>query len=159
MDLRKVIEITNARIAASQEQAVRDLVQTNQRLADEVRHLRAIMLGQDPVQPCRGCLRWHSVSRFAAYCDDPSAPEPWCTSASNGGEPGCPNYTVESTNKPIRATIELVLLQFEKETRDLRESMINGYIRDEKAYLQKERMAGACADRIIRLIEEEGDMA
>jgi len=155
MDVKQIHQLANERIAAVQDNAVRDLVRSNEGLADEVRYLRAIVLGQDPVQPCRGCVRWHSVSRFAAYCDDSSTAEPWFTSASNDGEAGCPNYTVRSTSKPIKATIERVLLQFEEQTRDLHESMIAGYIRDEQAYLQKERLAGIFADRIISLIEEE----
>ena len=158
MDVKQIHQLTNERIAVVRDNAVRDLVRSNAMLVDEVQNLRAIVLGQDPVQPCRGCVRWHSVSRFAAHCDDPSTPEPWCTSASEGGEPGCPNYTVRSTNKPIKATIERVLLQFEEQTRDIHECMINGYIRDEQAYLQKERLAGTFADRIITLIEEEGHL-
>ena len=40
MDMEHVCQITGERIAASQEQAVRDLVRTNVTLADEVEMLR-----------------------------------------------------------------------------------------------------------------------
>jgi hypothetical protein len=66
MDVEHVCQITRERIAASQEQAVRDLVRTNAMLADEVemlrdqvRRLQAIVHGQNPECPCQGYMWWN----------------------------------------------------------------------------------------------------
>jgi len=95
-------QITMERIDALQDQAVRDLVRTNEMLADEVemlrdkvRRLQAIVYGQNPQCPCQGCLWWDDWGFGSpnTRCGKSATPDPWYSAAVDGGVPGCPNFT------------------------------------------------------------------
>ena len=102
-NMERVYELTRERIAASQEEAVHTLVRTNAMLVDEVEILRAevaqlltILYGQNSheVLACEGCLWWNDedLLDLSPHCDNDDTPEPWRSSAMNGGLSGCPNY-------------------------------------------------------------------
>ncbi len=102
-NMQHVSELTGQRIAASQEDAVCGLVRSNAMLVDEVEMLQtevnqllSILYGQstDEVLACEGCLWWNDRDLFslAPHCDNSDTPEPWRSSAMNGGLSGCPNH-------------------------------------------------------------------
>ena len=102
-NMERVYELTRERISASQEEAVRNLVRTNAMLVDEVEMLRAevaqllnILYGQNSneVLACEGCLWWddEDLLDLSPHCDKDDTPEPWQSSARNGGLSGCPHY-------------------------------------------------------------------
>ena len=103
MDMEHVCQITGERIAASQEQALRDLVRTNAMLADEVEMLRdtlgrlqAVVHDQNPECPCEGCVWWNywGLADPATHCENGATPDPWYAAAVDGGVPGCPTYSL-----------------------------------------------------------------
>ena len=155
MDMEKIIQLTNERIAATQEQAVRDMMRTNAMLVDEVHYLRAIVYGQNPDHPCEGCLRWHSLSRFTCYCEDALTPEPWYSAATDGGEPGCPNYITERMRDPIKPAIKLLLLKFKDGIGHIDYSRAKGYISEDDAHCQKNKLAAIYAGHIAHLVAQE----
>ena len=155
MDIERIHQLANERIAANGEWAVRELVRTNARLADEVHYLRAIVYGQDPDHPCEGCLRWSNSGSRTHYCKDATAPEPWYTSAVDGGEPGCPNYVTHQMRNPIVATIQIELLKFKDGIGHIDRSLTEGYVTEEQAHRQKNKLAAIYAGHIARLVERE----
>ena len=92
MNTEQIHRLANERIKAWHDKAIRDLVWTNARLEAEVRYLRAVVNGQDPIFPCQGCRWWQSIDPWTAYCENASTPEEWFLAAPEGGEPCCPNY-------------------------------------------------------------------
>jgi hypothetical protein len=101
--LTQVFEITRQRIAASEEEAVRALVRTNQMLADEVEMLKAevnrlmtLLYGQNSCDglACEGCQWWDDddLLDLSPHCDNDDVPEPWKSAAMNGGLSGCPKW-------------------------------------------------------------------
>ena len=155
MDIERIHQLTNERIAANRDRAVRELVRTNARLADEVRDLRTIVYDQDPDHPCRFCLWWRNwgVGDYATHCDDSSTPEPFYSSAVDGGEPGCPNYTPTQGHNPIKPTIEIELLKFKDGIGHIDRSLAEDCVTEEQAHRQKNKLASIYAEHIARLIE------
>ena len=107
-NLEHVFEVTRERIAASQEEAVRNLVRTNQMLVDEVEMLQAevnrlmaLLYGQnsDEGLACEGCRWWddEDLLDLSPHCGNDDTPEPWKSAAMNGGLSGCPHHTLEVT--------------------------------------------------------------
>ena len=102
MDAKQNNPVVEERIASWRDKAIRDLVRTNAMLAAEVRYLRAVVNGQDPVFPCKGCRWWHSIGPRTAYCEDTSTPEEWYLAAPEGGEPCCPNFSPHESKSASR---------------------------------------------------------
>jgi len=164
MDMRHVRQITRERIAASQEQAARDLVRTNAMLADEVEMLRdrvgrlqAIVYGQNPACPCEGCVWWDDwgLSEPATHCENGATPNPWYSAAVDGGVPGCPNYSLHRPHNPIKPTIEIELLKFRDGIRHIDACTMSAG----EMHRLKNELAGIYADHIARLIEGQMGIA
>jgi hypothetical protein len=132
---------------------VRNLVRNNGKLTDEVLYLQALVEGQDPVKPCKGCVRWHSVDNFMAYCDLASTPEPWYSSAFSGGEPGCPNYVAERQPNPIRPAVEILLFQFKDGIKHIDVCVERDTLSEEDAHLLKNKLVSIYGECIAHLVK------
>ena len=161
--MQRIFEITRERIAASQEEATRTLVRNNEMLIDEVemlrdeiRRLRGVIYG--PAAPtdrfaCEGCIWWDEYTSVHPQCENKDTPDRWRSPAQNGGLSGCPNHTPQRARHTLKTALQIELLRYKDGIRHIDTSRSEGYITQDEAHSQKNRLADIYANHLARLVE------